>query len=248
MTMPDGSESDLYDHTPETVTPTSQDGAQTNTNTVSKQKIAAAFYFPPNNPNRDEREVCFDGAIRVVVPGENKEICADVYGARKVEVKGGIGLTGGAGGLSQLLQTPGFANILRVSLTSAWFICLANFWPIQKVNHPGHVPDASNETSAAHKGKLPAFLFVISNLRRPRVYSQLLCLISAMPILKCSYPTFLPRFNKYISAAMLYKSRGLKGNAIPISSITFKRPSKLKMPIKYPQASVRLLLEALIHP
>ena len=122
--MPDSSESDLYDHTPETVTPTNQDGAQTNAKTAPKQSVAAAFYFPPDNPNRDEREVCFNDSIRVVVPGENTEICADVYGARKVEVKGGIGLAGGASGLSQLLQTPGFANILRVSLISDWFICL----------------------------------------------------------------------------------------------------------------------------
>ncbi len=106
-------------YTPETGTPTSHDGAapETNTNTAPKQNVAAAIYFPPNNPNRDEREVCFNEAIRVVVPGEDKEICADVYGARKVEVNGGIGLTGGAEGLSQVLQT-----LLRVSFISNWLL------------------------------------------------------------------------------------------------------------------------------
>ena len=121
-------EADMYPNA-ETVTPTSDDGVGTNTTipsqntgTPPKQGVTAAIYFPPehsNESNRDEREVCFDGAIRMVVPGETTEISADVYGARKVEVKGGIGLAGGANGLALLLQTQGFSDILRASSISS---------------------------------------------------------------------------------------------------------------------------------
>jgi len=143
MTMSDSSdfeadtfhspEADMY-HDPETVTPTSDDGVETDTiqntqaSTAPKQTVNAAIYFPPERSNsesdRDEREVCFDGAIRIVVPAENTEISADVFGARKVEVKGGVGLAGGAKGLAQILQTSGFSEILRASLN---FIFLT-FW------------------------------------------------------------------------------------------------------------------------
>ncbi len=144
----------------QTGTPTSHDGAEpeTNTNTAPKQNIAAAFYFPPDNPNQDGRGVCFNGGIRIVVPGEKTEICTDVYNAPKVEVNGGISMVGAALGLSEMIKNPNLSEIMGVSLISNRFICLAYFWPAQAA---GHALGSSNKTSAAHKGKLPTFLFVI---------------------------------------------------------------------------------------